>query len=463
MTILKKAAAVLTAAGLAAACVACGSNTRFALTIDGYEVPAGVYIYFVNSAYNTGLSQLGEEQPDLDTTDVKAVKAASLEGVSFTDWVKNKATEMCTDFVTTEKKFDELGLSLDAMTKSYVDSMTEYYWAQSKTIYERNGISEESFAKIVTSDYKSNLISEHFYGVGGKEGVTEDELYDYFKENNIRCQYVAVDLKDGEGNLLKADGKEKMMDMLEGYQDRVEDAYDNGGVGAVMTEMSYVQEDYNYYVTSVSQEAAGVTGEALATTTARTTPASTTTAATSTAASGAETTTETVSTEEENGTTAASGETSTTTTTTTTTTAAASDAESGTETTADPYALERTITVVHKEDYEDEADIVYNPCESVYNKLLEITESDYGKPFIVEDDEKYYLVVRYDIEERMTAEDLWSENAVSSTSYSKYSKDFDDKMDEWANAMSVQRNDAAYKRYDPFKLDFTADTQAAQN
>ena len=76
MTILKKAAAVLTAAGLAAACVACGSNTRFALTIDGYEVPAGVYIYFVNSAYNTGLSQLGEEQPDLDTTDVKAVKAA---------------------------------------------------------------------------------------------------------------------------------------------------------------------------------------------------------------------------------------------------------------------------------------------------------------------------------------------------------------------------------------------------
>ena len=204
-----------------------------------------------------------------------------------------------------------------------------------------------------------------------------------------------------------------------------------------------------------------MTGEALATTTARTTPASTTTAATSTAASGAETTTETVSTEEENGTTAASGGSSTTTTTTTTTTAAASDAES--ETTADPYALERTITVVHKEDYEDEADIVYNPCESVYNKLLEITESDYGKPFIVEDDEKYYLVVRYDIEERMTAEDLWSENAVSSTSYSKYSKDFDDKMDEWANAMSVQRNDAAYNRYDPFKLDFTADTQAAQN
>lgn len=473
MSVFKRAAALLTAVSLAAVCSGCGMNTRTALTVDGYEVPAGVYIYYANTALNNALSQLAEEDPDLDTTDLKAVKAATLEGQDVLTWIQDKATEMCVDFVATEKKFDELGLTLDADAKNNISMMMDYYWSSDQATYEKNGISEASFEKIVTSSYKSDMIFMHFYGVDGEEGVTEDELYDYYAENNIRCQYVAVALKDGEGNLLKSDGKADMMDMVEEYRDRVEDAMDNGGVGAVMTEMDYIQEDYNYYVTSVSEAAAGVTGEAAATTTKRTTTAATTTVDEDETDEETEETTAAVDEETEETTAAADEETEETTaaadeeaekttaapdeeaetTTGTETTTAASETETETETV--PFLNEHIISIIDPENYEDEEDITYTPSEDVYNKLLEIGEKDYGKPFIVEEDETYYLVVRYDIKERMTEDDLWGESAVTNADYTKYNTAFQDDLDEWSAALTVQRNDAAYKSFDPFKFDFS--------
>ena len=484
MSVFKRAAALLTAVSLAAVCSGCGMNTRTALTVDGYEVPAGVYIYYANTALNNALSQLAEENPDLDTTDLKAVKAETLEGQDVLSWIQDKATEMCVNFVATEKKFDELGLTLDADAKNNISMMMDYYWSSNQTTYENNGISEASFEKIVTSSYKSDMLFMHFYGVDGEEGVTEDELYDYYAENNIRCQYVAVDLKDGEGNLLKSDGKADMMDMVEEYRDRVEDAMDNGGVGAVMTEMDYIQEDYNYYVTSVSEAAAGVTGEAAATTTKRTTTATTTTAdedetdeedeettvaedeeseetteaedeeseeTTEAEDEESEETTEAEDEESEETTEAEDEEVETTTGTETTT----ADSETETETETVPFLNEHIISIIDPEDYEDEEDITYTPSEDVYNKLLEIGEKDYGKPFIVEEDETYYLVVRYDIKERMTEDDLWGESAVTNADYTKYDADFQADLDEWSAALTVQRNAAAYKSFDPFKFDFS--------
>lgn len=510
MSFFKRAAAFLTAAGFAVGMTACGSNTTQALNVDGMDVPAGIYIYFANTCYNNALSQLATEQPDLDTTDLKAVKAAILEGKDVRTWVQDKATEMCVDFVKTEQKFDELNLELTADDEYYIDMMMSYYW--DADIMERNGISETSFRRVVASSYKSDAIFDYYYGVGGENGVTEDELYEYYVENNIRCHYIRINMTDGEGNLLKSDGKAELLKIVEGYRDRVEDALEEGGIPAVMTEMSYVQEDYNYYVTSISEEAAGV--EEPATTTPRTTETTAaaeedTDEADETAAAGEEDneaeeteaeeteaeeteeasdedeaeaadldeeavdeeedTTEAEETEEaeettgpeeteaeEEATTEApeeSGEEETVAASDEDGTGEETDTETVTE--AVSYDAESIISVIDLSDYEDEDDIYYTPSEKTYNKLLEIKPEDYGRPYIVEEDEQYYLVVRYDIEERMTEDDLWSESAVNSTAYAKYGDDFEDMLDDWSAAAAVTRNNAAYNRYDPYKFDFS--------
>ena len=485
MSLYKRAVALCLAVGIAAAGAGCGKNTTTALTVDGYEVPAGVYIYFANTAYSDAVNQLKAENEELDTEDKDAIKAMTLEGKDVTTWIQDKATEMCADFAVTEQKFDELGLTLDPMDESNIDTMMSYYW--SPDTMEKNGISEDSFRKIVRSSYKSDAIFEYYYGIGGENGVTEDEITDYYIENNIRAQYVRISLKDSEGNLMKSDDKAKMKKLAEEYQERVEDAYENGGMEAVMTEMDYIQEDYNYYVTSVSEEAAGVTGDEAATTTPRVT---TTAETVEEAADEAEATEETVEATEETEETAegeteetAEGETAeaeetseaaepsdeeTDETVEETTEAAAENTEEEdvladeddllsdeTATETVPFQNESIITVVNEEDYDNPDDIYWNPSQKAYNKLLEIGEADYGKPFIVEEDEEMYLLVRYDIRERMTEDDLWSESAMANANYTMHHPDYEDLLDTWTEPATITRNAAAYNRYDPFKFDFT--------
>ncbi len=451
MSIFKKVSAFLTAVGIAAACTGC-SDTTYGMTVDGIKIPAGIYIYYANSSYGNALSMIAEENPDLDTTDKKAVKAATVEGVPVLQWIQDKTTELCVNYAAIEAKFDELGLELDAESENTIDSMMDYYWAGYEESMIKNGVSEESFRKILVSSYKSEEIFDYYYGIDGEKGVTEDQLKEYYLGNNIRTQYVAFKLADGEGNLLKSDGKADMMDMVEEYQDRVSSAYKDGGVEAVMSEMNLVQEEYNAYCTSISNEAAGITETTTETTIAAATTTEEMTTTTAEAASD-ETGTETAEAAaetDENG-----SEISTETTVAgETTTETASDESGETTTTTVSYLNERVVAIVNEDDYDDLADITYSPTEKVYKQLLDITDKDYGKPYIVEEDEYYYLVVRYELEDRVTEEDLWNENQIYSVQVTMFGEEFDKMLEEWSGAMSVVKNDAAYKRYDPFTFDF---------
>ena len=513
MSLFKKATAFLTALGITATMAGCGYNTRDALEVNGYSVPAGVYIYFANTAYNQALSQLKKENEDLDTEDTKAIQGMTLEDKDVRTWIEDKATEMCVDFAATEQKFDELGLELSDEDKLNLDSMMEYYWGNNQEVMEKNGVGEASFKKIITSSYKSDAIFEYYYGIGGELGVTEQDLYDYYVGNNMRVQYTRFKLTDSEGNAMKSEDKAAMKKRVEDYKKRIEDAYAAGGADAAEAEMNAVTSEYNEYLNSLTaaetDEAAteeetteaaaeGDTTEAAAEETTEAAAEETTEAAAEETTEAAEDETVEVETGEtaaevaEGETTEASAEETTeaaaeeTTEAVEETTEAAEEATTeaaveetteaseeettegdGEETTeaptedeeteeeSDPYASEQIISVIHKEDYDDENDIYYNPSEKTYNMLLGIDATDYGKPFMVEEEEDYYLVIRYDITERMTEDDLWTESTMSSTNYSMHTKDFEDLLDTWTDTMEVKRNEAAYKRYDPFKFDFT--------
>jgi len=279
MSVFKKVSAFLTAVGLAAACTGC-SDTTYGLVVDGVKVPAGIYIYYANSAFGEAMTKLSTDNPDLNTEDKKAVMAQTIDGVPTLQWVQDKATELCVKYAATEKKFDELGLELDADTKNMVDSMVGYYWPSYEESMLKNGISEDSFTKIMASSYKLEYIFDYYYGTEGEKGAEEKELKEYYLENNIRAQYIQFQLLDGEGNMLKADGKKDMMKMVEQYEARVADARENGGVEAVMTEMNVIQDEYDAYCTSISNEAAGITDTTATTTTTKATTTTTTTAET---------------------------------------------------------------------------------------------------------------------------------------------------------------------------------------
>lgn len=411
----KRIAAAFTAAAMMGSLAACGSNTAYAFTIDGEQVKAGIYIYYSYVAYNDAITTLTEQNAELDTTDDDLVKDQIIDDVDTLTWIQNKAQDYCEEHIAVNRDFDAVGLTLTEEEISEIDATMESFWGTNEEAFEENGISEASIREVMEYTYKASDLFLYYYDIDGEEGVTEEEVHEHYVENNARVQYVRFDLVDGTGAELDDDGKAEIEEMVNDYLAAVEKLKDEDKIGEKMDE---IQEEYNAYVTSVSEEAV---------------------AATATSATDAE------------GNEIAA-------TTTTTTTAAEDASETTTTTTTVPYANEAIVVKATTDEDTSEEDITYSPSKTIHDFVYD--EAEINKPEVVFDEENnaYYLIVRYDIEERMNEDDIWTEDQRTSTVSSMFSDSFQEKLDEWCGAMNVQVNEAAVKRYDPFEIDFDSES-----
>lgn len=400
----KKIAAAVTAFSVAATMAACsgptiGTGTSTALTIDNYKVPAGVFIFYTINSYYEAYNIVYENTGAAPT--IEDVKESHIDELESTDWIQNKATEYCENFVAIEKEFEKIGGELTAEELDEVQTNLESF--ASYEIYSTNGIGESSIRALLENEYKTNYVFDHYYGFESENGMSEDELKDYFDENFARVKYVSMSLLDPEGNELEDDAMEEVRELAEQYAERVNSKSD---VMDKLFEMDAVKEDYNEYV--AEQKAAMETG--------------------------------------------------TTTTTTTTTTASN---ETTTTTTTDPYAneylMQKNSTTTAEES--DETVVTTTTTESAatksMNKLNDFVFEDLGlDEAVVFDDgeDTLYVVIRADLRERMTEDDYWSEDYITSLQTMCYNEDFADLIEEIAGAYSVDKNKSAYRRYAPFKL-----------
>ena len=432
----KKLAATVVAAAAAVSCVGCGNQAlAYPLTIDGVKIKAGIYIYYSYQAYTEATSTIQKQNSDLDTTDEEVVKAQTIDGKDAETWIKDRTMEYCKEFVAIQKDFDAKGLELSTEQTNQVKNYISSAWDSSGETFEKNGIAESSVQDIFLSTYKEQELFQHYYGADGEKGVTEDELKEYYEDNDARVRYITFDLKDGNGDLLKDDGKKEMKSMVEDYLSVLKTLKDED---AINDKMDTIQEEYNAYVTSISEEAAAATATSATDENGNEIPATTTT-----------TTATTTSAE--------------TTTVTTVAADAESDSEAETTTTTAPYANESIITKVSTTDEKDkdnEDSINYTPSKKAYEAIFNDAKTDV--PFIVEDDEAYYLIVRFDITKRMTDDDLWTEDQMKAVASRKYWDNFTDDKKEMANALNIdQQSDRAIKKYDPFKLDFSSSSSSS--
>lgn len=186
----RRAAAAVLCGALAVTACGCGANTTTALTIDGTEIPAGVYISYQMDALSEAQSVLAEEQPDLDmTAEGFDFKKQTIEGVAAEEWVKNKTVELCRTYVASNRMFDEYGLSLTAEQKAELSAYVKSTWDEENMYaqyiygydtlgeyYETLGVGEKSFEAIQTVFTKQEALFNHIYGEGGELEVPAAEL-----------------------------------------------------------------------------------------------------------------------------------------------------------------------------------------------------------------------------------------------------------------------------------------------
>jgi len=461
MKLIKRAAAALLSVCTALTCASCGENTATAMTIDGYDVRAGIYLYYVTTAYNDAIQVLsdgGESFDDCETTaDIrKIMKKVDIDEITAEEWIQNKAVEYCQTFVAIEKEFDALGLTLSGEDLANIENGVASSMSYFGEFFEDTGIGEQTVKDIVTSSYKESMLWDAYYGEGGSVGIKESELYDNFKNSHLRIKYIEMPLKDGEGNLLKADGKAKMEEMAEDYLARLAKKADSEA--DLMEEFDYLIEEHAAYQTSVSEAAVTTTddeGNVITTeTTAKVTttdPAAEETTTDETDLTG-ETTTTTTTTEttaaaeDITDTTTATGETETTTTTT------AASGSLGYDTSHEVTLIVSTATSADPLSTETTTEPTYTPCEKVYTWAAD-DSTPYNSPTLIKDEETYYVVMKMDIEDRMTEDDLWTSSAQESVRQSLYYDEFEDMMDEKGDALSVTRNEKAFRRYHVLDVD----------
>lgn len=215
----------------------CGSETKTALTIDGEEISAGIYIYYQMSALGEAESLLSEEQPDLDmTAEDFDITAYSVEGVSVDEWVKNDAIEHCRKYVAINKKFDELGLSLTSDENSEINEYVNGLWTEENVYaqyiygvdiigeyYEQYGIGQQSFKNIYALSYKQDKLFEALYGEGGSLEVSADELKTAVVDEYALVKYIEIEGGyDAEEYCAMLDEGKSFSEMKQAYDTAVE-------------------------------------------------------------------------------------------------------------------------------------------------------------------------------------------------------------------------------------------------
>lgn len=186
----KKAAASILCGAVALTACGCGNTTGTALTIDGEDIRAGIYIYFQSNALNDAVTALEEEQPELDMyAEDFVLEDQTVGGLDIDEWVKNKTVEYCREYVAVNKLFDEYGLSLSDEELSEINTNTNTLWTEENMYaqyiygvdamgeyYESIGIGKESYKDISTAGYKRSAVFDHLYKEGGSLAVSADEL-----------------------------------------------------------------------------------------------------------------------------------------------------------------------------------------------------------------------------------------------------------------------------------------------
>lgn len=230
---------------------ACHPKDEVALTIGDVEITSALYMYALINADGEAMTKVDEAKAEeteetasdatasdttsSDTTSAEAVDyyAEEIDGKSYTDWVKARAIEICTEFAAYETLCKENNLTLSDDVKEEADYYAEYYWSYYgyQAIYEPNGVSLATFKKGFTYSYLFNEYFEFVYGEGGEKAVPADEVTKTMSENFVIAdvlQASTADLEETELTELKTkfDGYVTRLENGEEYEKIYNDYYE---------------------------------------------------------------------------------------------------------------------------------------------------------------------------------------------------------------------------------------------
>ena len=445
MTRFRKAAALIACAVMASTVSGC-ADTSYSVKYGDDTVKAGVYIGYLQTELNNQLYILSYKG-----IDSKDYFSQQVEGVDLAEYVKNNALKDTKEYVAITKQFAAEGLTLTDDELKAISSNVKSSWDNMGGMYENNGVSKESLKEIYREQLMRTKLFDHYYGEGGSEAPTDEELQKYVNDNFIRYKMIALyKSSDSDESTANAENEEKLKKRDEYFEKGKDMNFDNFDelIAEYKAESeSAADTDSSAAETDTSSEAGDDTSS-----TADTSSESESTADESSEAEsvstpeGPNTEDEAAEEPESKADEASSSEAeSDSSSDADSSSAAETDSSSETDSAAegeeeeepDPYANEAMIDLAK---YTDE------DYDTASGKLFKaVKEAEVGKVFTFENDNAYYIVVKGDVTQRT---DYVSENR-STLVQSLMNDAFQSKLDSWVEAANITVNDKAIKRYTP--------------
>ena len=181
---------------LSLALAGCGYNPESVMTIDGEAVPAGRWLYLQMSAISEAITELD----DVTVTGLDVLEH-EIGGTPARDWVRDKAIESCKRYSFIEKEFERLGLAFEESELESMKYSTQYTWDYYgiKDIYERNGISYDSFFAVYLNRMKETKVRDKLFSDGGEMAIAPEDKQAYFDANFAQYEYFKLPENDTVG------------------------------------------------------------------------------------------------------------------------------------------------------------------------------------------------------------------------------------------------------------------------
>lgn len=192
------------------------SSTEWVVKNGDTEITSGIYLGFLTQMT---LSEM-QEHSAYTTADLMKM---TIHEKSAEAYVQELALSLCKEYISIEKKFKELNLSLTEEDEKEIESTLASYKSYYGTIFSDNGCGDVSLKAMIANEKKLEKIFYHLYNEGGEKGVSDADKRAYFNENYVRVQFISIPLyDDSTGDDLEGEALEKVKAKAKSYKERAD-------------------------------------------------------------------------------------------------------------------------------------------------------------------------------------------------------------------------------------------------
>jgi hypothetical protein len=215
------------------------------MTVDGTDIPAGLYLTYQLEAYNSAYSKV---------EDKTNVLGGEIDGVKATEWIHSETVKKAQKYVYVAKAYDDAKLTMsDDDLATFQDTVDSAY-EQNGDWLASNGIGKESYYEYALSASKENALYEAY---AEDNTPTDSEIKAYMNENYCHVNILYLPTTDTSYAALADDviasikeKAQKMVDDINGGKEFADVAEDTLKAAFELGGREYADDTLSSYSTN---------------------------------------------------------------------------------------------------------------------------------------------------------------------------------------------------------------------